>query len=66
MNYKINHVKTLKVQIHKTIKHGKYGQATQFKRNFVKKGLVAMHGEVDISKIVTTVNVTLVPQTVSD
>ena len=28
---------------------------SQVKRNFIKKGLVAKHGEVDVSKIVATV-----------
>ena len=38
----------------------------KLKRDFVKKGIVAKHGEVDISRIVTTVNVTLVTWTVNN
>ena len=35
-------------------------------RKFVKKGLVVKLGEVDVSKIVATVNVTIVTWTVSN
>ena len=46
-HFKCKHIKSLNmVNMVKT---------TQFKRDFVKKGLVSMCGEVDVSRIVTTV-----------
>ena len=57
-HFKCKHIKSLNM-VNMVKQHNS-------KRNFVKKGLVSKHKEVDISKIVTTVNVTLVTWTVSD
>ena len=39
----------------KKVKHGKYGQTLYHKNEHCKEGLIVRQGEVDVSRIVTTI-----------